>query len=228
MFFFDMNYLMMLLPALALAMYANFKVKRAYKKYRQIPSGANITGAQAAAHLLRDNGLQDVHIEEVRGELSDHYDPRDKVVRLSSENYHGSSIAGLSVAAHEVGHAIQDAKGYSPLRLRHSLLPVASFGSKLAFPLLILGFIINSVGFIQLGVVLFAGAVLFQLVTLPVEFNASSRAMAQLSSGGYLRNDEISGAKKVLDAAALTYVAAALTAVMQLLYYVMLLTGADD
>ena len=156
-------------------------------------------------------------VEETSGSLSDHYDPRTKVVRLSSDNFHGHHLAGLAVAAHEVGHAIQHAQGYLPLNVRHAILPVANLGSSLGFPLIMAGMIFGATGLIDIGILFFAGAVVFQIATLPVEFNASSRAMAILSQG-YLAGDEVSSAKRVLNAAAMTYVAAAATAVLQLVH----------
>lgn len=218
MFFFSPMDLVLLVPALILTLYAQAKVKSAFDKMSQVRSASGMTGAQVAQSLLQRNQLYDVNVEEVGGKLSDHYDPRTKTVRLSSDVYRSSSLAALGVAAHETGHAIQHHKAYAPLNWRSTLFPVANIGSTAAFPLFLIGMFIPAFDFlIDVGIVLFAGAVLFQLVTLPVEFNASSRAMAQLGNGGYLRTDEISGAKKVLDAAALTYVAAAAVSVMQLI-----------
>jgi len=178
MFFWDPT-MILLIPALILAFYAQIKVRSAFKKYSQIRNTRGITGYQAAMHILQMNNLSDVAVEEVPGSLSDHYDPRDKTVRLSSENYRGTSLAAVSVAAHEVGHAIQDAHGYAPLRIRHSILPATNLGSWAAFPLFIIGFLFNSPLLVDIGIVLFAGVVVFHLVTLPVEFNASSRAIAE-------------------------------------------------
>lgn len=216
-----------ILPMILVAL-AQWKVRSAFKKYSQVRSMAGISGADTARRILRENGIYDVGVEEVGGTLSDHYDPRDKVVRLSSDNFHGHHLAGLAVAAHEVGHAIQHATGYYPLNLRHAILPVANIGSQLGMPLIIAGMIFGSLGLVNIGVIFFAAAVLFQVVTLPVEFNASSRAMAILANGGYLAGDEVGSARKVLNAAAMTYVAATAAAVMQLLYYVMLARGSDD
>lgn len=182
----------------------------------QVRTASGMTGAKVAESLLNRNSIYDVTVEETGGTLTDHYDPRTKKLRLSSEVYNSNSLAALGVAAHETGHALQHKVAYGPLGMRQSLYPVANFGSTLAMPLFLAGFIFRIPLLIDIGIVLFAGAVVFSLITLPVEFNASSRAIAQLSSGGYLRQDEISGAKKVLDAAALTYVAAATMAVMQL------------
>jgi Zn-dependent membrane protease YugP len=227
MFFWDPT-MILLIPALILAFYAQMKVRSAFRKYSQIRNSRGITGYQAAMHILQMNNLSDVAVEEVPGSLSDHYDPRDKTVRLSSENYRGTSLAAVSVAAHEVGHAIQDAIGYAPLRIRHSILPATNLGSWAAFPLFIIGFLFNSPLLVDIGIVLFAGVVVFHLVTLPVEFNASSRAIAQLSGGGYITTDETRGAKKVLNAAALTYVAATAVAAMHLIRLLILRNAMDD
>jgi len=226
-FFFD-GTMVLLLPAMALALYAQSKVKRAYKKYSLIDSSAGLTGAETARRLLRENGIVDVAVEETGGTLSDHYDPRVKVVRLSSGIYRGHHLAGLAVAAHEVGHAIQHAGGYFALNLRHTFLPVANIGSWASFPLFIIGFMFQSPQMVDIGILLYAGVVGFQLITLPVEFNASSRAMAQLVDGQYLQASEAAHAKKVLNAAALTYVAATATAVMHLVRLLILRQGMRD
>lgn len=182
-------------------------------------------GAEVARKILDENGLYNVNIEEVGGVLSDHYDPRSKTVRLSSENYHGHSVAAAAIAAHEVGHAIQDEEAYSFLRLRHTLVPVANIGSNFSWILIILGMLLGMSNFVLLGIVFMLAAVLFQLVTLPVEFNASSRAMDQIVALGVIRNDEESETKKVLSAAALTYVAAAAIAVLELARLILVYTG---
>jgi Zn-dependent membrane protease YugP len=236
MLYFDPIYFIMVGPALLLSMYASFKVKSAFGKYSKVATASGLTGAQAAANMLRSEGLTDVEIEATKGFLSDHYDPRTKTLRLSPDVYSGRSVASVGVAAHEAGHALQDAKGYTPLKLRSAIVPVASIGSKLAWPLLIIGGIIMYAGsvfglvMVKVGIVLFSLAVAFQLITLPVEFNASKRALAALSSSGMLMEKEVSGARKVLSAAALTYVAAAAAAVLQLLYFLLrfgLLGGRD-
>ncbi len=206
--------------------WAQMRVRSAFKKYSQVPSMARLSGAETARRILSEQGIYDVAVEETGGSLSDHYDPSSKVVRLSSDNFHGHHLAGLAVAAHEVGHAIQHANGYLPLNVRHAILPVANLGSSLGFPMVIGGMLFGFTGLIDIGILFFAGAVIFQLVTLPVEFNASSRAMVILSQG-YLAGDEVSSAKKVLNAAAMTYVAAAATAVMQLVH-LLLMRGSDD
>lgn len=212
---------------LLLPLWASNKVNRTYKKYMKIANSSQMTGAQVARKILDENGLYNVRVEETKGFLSDHYDPRTKVVRLSSHNYHNYSQAAAAVAAHEVGHAIQDAEGYAFLRFRHALVPVASLGSNMSYMLIFLGFILNALNFVVIGIVLMAFAVLFQIVTLPVEFNASSRAMNQLVSSGIITSSEHRETKKVLDAAALTYVAAAIVAVMELLRFVLLFLNAN-
>ena len=214
-FFFDST-MLLLIPCILLALYAQWKVKRTYGEFSQVASAAGISGAETARRLLRENGIYDVAVEEVEGVLSDHYDPRDKVVRLSTGIFRGHHLAGLAVAAHEVGHALQHARGYMPLNLRHSFLPVANIGSTAAFPLFLIGFFFQQGFLMDVGIALFAAVLAFQVVTLPVEFNASSRAMAQLVDGRYLAPQEGVLAKRVLNAAALTYVAAAATSLMHL------------
>ena len=229
--FFDPLYMMMIAPTFILSLVAQGWVKSAFAKYGKIANRRGMTGAEAARRILDASNLSQVRIEPAKGFLSDHYDPRTKVLRLSPDVYSRPSLAAVGVAAHEAGHALQDAKEYTPLKIRSALVPAAQFGSKLAFPLIFLGFILNAVGMIKVGVVLFSGAVLFQVVTLPVEFNASSRAMTALAGTGILSGDELTGARKVLSAAAMTYIAAAITAVVQLLYFAMragLLGGGDD
>ncbi len=187
-----------------------------------------MTGAEVARKILDDNGLFDVRIEEVKGQLSDHYDPRAKTVRLSSENYHRPSVAGAAVAAHEVGHAIQDAESYSFLNFRSALAPVASLGSNASFFFLIAGMIFSISNLVFVGIIFMAAAVLFQLVTLPVEFNASNRAMEQMVSSGIIRNNEERETKKVLNAAAMTYVAGALVALLELVRFVLMFMNMND
>lgn len=213
---------------LLLPIWASMKVKNTYKKYSQVPASSHMRGAEVARNILDANGLNHVRIEEVHGALSDHYDPRDKVVRLSSDNYHGHSVAGAAVAAHEVGHAIQDKEDYSFLRFRHALVPAASFGSNASFFFILAGMLFQSTGMIGLGIVFMAAAVLFQLVTLPVEFNASSRAMEQIVSLGVIRNEEERDTRKVLNAAAFTYVASALVALAELLRFVLMFIGMSE
>jgi Zn-dependent membrane protease YugP len=222
--FFD-PYILLVLPALIFAMWAQWKVQHTYAQYQKVAAANGLTGRQMAESILRQNGLADVAVEEVQGVLSDHYDPRIRKVRLSSHNYNDRSIAAVAVAAHEVGHALQHANGYAPLAIRSAIAPVAGFGSTLAFPLFFIGLVFGggSLRFLMdLGILFFAGAVLFQVITLPVEFDASKRALVQLTSNGAVAPQEVSQAKRVLDAAALTYVAAAAVAALQLLRMVLL------
>lgn len=213
---------------LIVPMWAQFRVKNTYKKYSQKPTSSYMTGAEVARQILDENGLHNVTIEEVKGVLSDHYDPRGKVVRLSTDNYHGRSMAAAAVAAHEVGHAIQDAESYAFLKFRSALVPLASFGSNTALWIILAGFIFSQMGLVLFGIIFMAFAVLFQLVTLPVEFNASSRAMDQLVMTGIIQNTEERDTKKVLDAAALTYVAAALVAVAELIRFILMYMASND
>ena len=219
-YYYDPTYLL-LIPGLILALYAQLKVSSTYARYKKVHSGTGLTGAQIARQILDSNGCGSVRIERVPGSLTDHYDPENGVLRLSEEVYASRSIAALGVAAHEAGHAIQDATDYGPMRIRATLVPVANIGSSAAIPLFMLGLIFSWEPLLKIGILCFSLAVLFYLVTLPVEFNASGRAVALLSSG-YLPQDEVKGVKKVLSAAALTYVAAALQAILQLLRLVLL------
>ena len=218
---FDPLYIIMIVPALILSVYAQIKVKSTYAKFSKMSTYRGITGAQAAREILRSAGVHGVDIELTRGFLSDHYDPRSRVLRLSESVYSGDSIASVGVAAHEAGHAIQHAHGYAPLKLRSALVTISSLGSNLAWPLLIIGFIFMAQSLILAGIIFFSLAVLFQIVTLPVEFNASSRALQALPASGILSDTEVRGARKVLSAAALTYVAAATAAILQLVYFLL-------
>lgn len=208
--------MILLIPGIIFAMYAQGKVQSTFNKYSKILSQRGITGAQVARRILDSYGLDGVAIEMTSGHLSDHYDPRSKKVRLSDSVYRGTSLASLGVAAHEVGHAIQHDTGYAPLHIRNSIIPVTRIGSTLSFPLLLLGLFMGIPSLVQFGILLFTGVVLFQVITLPVEFNASSRAIAILDGEGFLSREELVGTKKVLNAAALTYVAAALMAALNL------------
>jgi Zn-dependent membrane protease YugP len=223
-----MAFIVYFILLLIIPIWAQMRVKGAYKKYSQIHASSGMTGAQVARKILDDNGLYDVQVEETRGTLTDHYDPRSKVVRLSTDNYYGTSVAGAAVAAHEVGHAMQDEEDYAFLRIRHSLVPVASFGSNISFFLILAGILMQVSGFILLGIFAMAAAVLFQVVTLPVEFNASSRAMEQIVSTGVIRNDEERDTRKVLNAAALTYVAGALVALLELARFILMYLGMNN
>ncbi len=227
MFYYDWTYILVLIGA-AICMIASANVKSTYKKYASYRSMTNMTGAQVAERILRSAGLYDVKVGQVRGELSDHYNPATKVVNLSDSVYGATSVAAIGVAAHECGHAIQHAKGYFPLNLRTWFVPVANFGSKLAWPLILIGLFISSESsqlIINAGIFLFSFAVIFQLITLPVEFNASRRALALLEEQGILSAQELPYTKKVLGAAALTYVASAASAILQLLRVIMLFGG---
>lgn len=210
------SWMLYVLPALLFAGYAQMKIKSSFSKYSKVSSETGYTGAQIARIILDRNGLNDVRIENVAGNLTDHYDPRTRVVRLSNSIYGGSSIASMSVAAHEVGHAIQHAEGYLPLILRSNMAPIANIGSRFVWVLIGIGFLLTSSVFIEIGIILFMGVVLFQIVTLPVEFNASRRALVQLENG-IASPATIGPAKKVLQSAALTYVAATLVAIGELL-----------
>lgn len=216
MFFFDPTYIL-LIPAMLFALYAQSKVQSTFRTYLNVPARSGLTGAQVARSILDRANLHDVRVEMVQRTLGDHYDPRERVVRLSPEVYHGRSVASLGVAAHETGHALQHAQAYVPLSIRSSLFPVAYFGSAAAFPLFFLGFIAAWEPLMTIGIWFFIAAVAFQVVTLPVEFNASARAMRLLTTGGYLASDEAPKTRAVLNAAALTYVAATAMAVTQLL-----------
>jgi uncharacterized protein len=219
--FFDPIYFLFALPGLALSLWAQFKVKRTFGRYSQVAASSGMSGAEAAAELIRQRGVRGVRIEETGGTLSDHYDPFHKVLRLSHDVYHGRSLAALGVAAHEAGHAIQHAHAYGPLKFRSLLVKPANIGSNLGVILAGLGLALQASSLTMLGIVLFSAAVLFTLVTLPVEFDASRRAVVALTDLGIVTPGEAGGAKAVLDAAALTYVAAALTAVLQLIYFLM-------
>lgn len=215
MFFFDSSFII-LIPALIIAAWAQFKVSSTFEKYSKHRSSGGYTGSQVARILLDSHGLYDVPVELTPGRLSDHYDPSRRVMRLSEDVYYGNSVASIGVAAHETGHAIQHKERYAPLVIRNSIVPVANFGSNASWVLLLLGMVLGLKGLVSIGILLFTAAVVFQIITLPVEFNASNRALKILESKGLLYGDELTGAKSVLSAAAMTYVAAALTAIAQL------------
>jgi len=209
--------MIVLLPAILVSLIAQMRVNSTFHKYQAVAAQSRVTASQVARQMLDMNGLGNVRIERVHGHLSDHYDPRSKVLRLSESTYNSPSVAALGVAAHECGHAMQDAERYAPLRIRNSMVPVANFGSSASWILLLLGLFMGFPSLMYLGILVFTAVVAFQLVTLPVEFNASNRALAALEGGGFLTREEVGMSAKVLRAAALTYVAAALTAVLQLL-----------
>ena len=221
-YYFDPTYILVLIGAI-LCMVASFQVNSTYKKYAKVQSMSGLTGAQAAAKILSYSGITDVSVERVRGELTDHFDPKNKVVRLSDSTYNSTSVAAISVAAHECGHVLQHEEGYLPIRIRSALVPAANIGSRLGIPLILVGVLLswNSI-LIQIGIWVFALAVLFQLVTLPVEFNASGRALEKIQQYGILSEMEIGSGRRVLRAAALTYVAAAASSILQLLRLILL------
>jgi Zn-dependent membrane protease YugP len=221
--FFDPMYFVFVAPAVLLALWAQMRVRSTYAMASQIP--APLSGAAAARHILDSAGLHNVEIEQVPGHLTDHYDPRAKVLRLSSENYQSRSVAAVGIAAHESGHAIQDSHAYAPLVVRNAVVPVASFGSGAGMLLIMAGAILHAFLLIKLGIVLFGAVVFFQLVNLPVEFNASSRAKEQLAALGILDREQMTYVNKVLNAAAWTYVAATLEAVLVLAYYIFRFAG---
>jgi Zn-dependent membrane protease YugP len=210
--------LTMIIP-LAMGLWAQTKVKRTFDRYSQVPVRRGITGAQAAAAVIRASGLPDVEIREVPGRLTDHYDPRNRTLNLSPDVAEQPTVAAVGVAAHEAGHAIQDARNYLPMRVRQTFVPVASIGSSFAIPIIFIGLILGATGLTNIGLALFTAIVLFQLITLPVEFDASRRALVALSDGRLLEADELDGAKSVLSAAAWTYVAAFVAALSQLIYF---------
>ena len=221
MYYYDWSYIL-LLPAIIFTMYAQFKVQGNFKKYSNVRAMRGLTGAQAARRMLDAAGLHDVAIEQIRGSLTDHYDPRYRVLRLSQTVYGVNSVAAVSVACHEAGHAIQHEEEYTPLLMRNNIVPIVNFASQLSWPLIVFGIILGASSGIgdmlfMIGVIAFLAVILFHAITLPVEFNASSRAMAQMESLGIIMDDEKRGARKVLSAAAMTYVASLAMAIMNLI-----------
>ncbi len=221
----DSAYLLLVLPAFIFSLWAQHKVKSTYARYAKVRGSRGLTGAETARRILDLNGLRDVQIEHVRGNLTDHYDPRGRVVRLSDSVYNSQSIAAVGIAAHEVGHAVQHARAYGPLKLRNAIIPVTNIGSTLSIPMIFIGLALDVFSLSLLGVILFGTVAVFQLITLPVEFNASRRAIATLEQQDILYGDELKGTKKVLSAAALTYVAALAVALAQLLRFLPLVLG---
>jgi uncharacterized protein len=211
-----------LLPAILIAAWAQFKVSSTFEKYSKIGSVNGYSGSQVARMLLDANGLFDIPVEIIGGRLTDHYDPAKRIMRLSQDVFYGTSVAAIGVAAHETGHAVQHMERYSPLIIRNSIAPVVSFSSNASWIIILLGFFLRQGGLVQIGILLFTAVVLFQIITLPVEFNASSRALSMLGKRGILYENEIKGARSVLSAAAMTYIAAALTAIAQLLRLIMI------
>ena len=228
--YFDPTYILVLIGVI-ICMVASAKMNSTFNRYSRVRNHSGMTGREAAEQILHRSGIYDVRVEHVSGNLTDHYDPKNKVLRLSDATYNSTSVAALGVAAHECGHAVQHATGYAPLKIRGSLVPVANFGSSIAWPLIIIGLFIggnSSSLLINLGILAFSLAVLFQIVTLPVEFNASNRAIRILGSSGMLYEDEVKDTRKVLTAAALTYVAGAASAILQLLRIILLTGGRRD
>ena len=224
-YYFDPTYILIIIAAI-ISLIAQWRVNSAFSKYSRVASMSGMTGAQAARMILQSNGINDVSVQKISGKLTDHYNPSTKVLNLSESVYGSTSVEAIGVAAHECGHAIQHARGYFPLSLRTALVPVANIGSQLSWVFIIVGAILSfNQTLITIGIIMFSAAVLFQLVTLPVEFNASARALEQLESNGILYRDEVSQTRKVLSAAALTYVAAAATAILQLLRLIILFGG---
>lgn len=230
---FDLTYVILVLPFVILSLWASANVNSTFKRYSKVYSRRGLTGAQAAEQVLRNNGVYNVRIERVSGNLTDHYDPKTNVIRLSDNVYGNTSAAAIGVACHEAGHAVQYAQNYGPIKLRAAIIPVTNIGSMLAMPLIMLGLILNfmtafSYTFVYIGIGCFGLSLLFQLITLPVEFNASHRAVAAISGAGLLDKQELDGAKKTLRAAALTYVAAAAVSLMQLLRLILIFGGRRD
>ena len=230
--FLDMTYVVFVLPAVILSLWASWNVKHTFKKYAAVLNSRGLTGADAARRVLDANGLRDVPVEQISGELSDHYDPKTRTVRLSDSVWGSTSVAAVGVACHEVGHAIQNAEDYLPVRIRQAIIPVTAIGEKLSVPLLVIGLLLSSYSryFINLsyaGIALYAVCAVFQIVTLPTEYDASRRALVSIREMALLDGEELEGAKKVLSAAALTYVAALATTLLQLLRFVVLVRDRD-
>ena len=227
---FDWTYIVLVLPCLILSLWASSSVNHTFRKYATQFSTRRITGADAAARVLRDSGVQNVRIERIAGNLTDHFDPKTNIIRLSDSVYNSTSTAAIGVACHEAGHAVQYATHYAPIKLRAAIIPITNFGSKLAMPLILLGIVLSFIGnfsytLVYLGIACFGLSLVFQLITLPVEFNASRRAVRAISDSGILTQKELVGAKKTLKAAAMTYVAATAVALAQLLRLIILFGG---
>ena len=232
-FYIDWLYIILVLPAVILSLWASARVNSTFKKYSQIHSLSGLTGAEVARRILYENGLYDVKIEQTHGHLTDHYDPRTNVVRLSESTYSSTSSAAIGVAAHEVGHAIQHARNYIPLKLRNAIVPVTNIGAKLSMPLILLGIVLSAFGpyfayLAYFGVACFSLCALFQLLTLPTEFNASRRALKAIDECGILDREEMAGARRVLSAAAMTYVAALAVTLAQLLRRVLIVGSLNN
>ena len=232
-YYLDWTYIVLVLPAVILSVWASAKVNSTFRKYSTVSNMAGLTGAEVARRILYENGLYDVKIEQAHGHLSDHYDPRSNTIRLSESTYSNTSSAAIGVAAHEVGHAIQYATNYAPLKMRNAIVPITNFGSRLSMPLILFGIILSGVASFfayvaYFGVACFSLCAIFQLLTLPTEFNASRRALKAISDGGFLTDEEIVGAKKVLSAAAMTYVAALAVTMAQLLRLVLMVSSLNN
>lgn len=226
-YYFDPTYILVLI-GVVISLLASWGVKNTFAKYNKVRNSSGITAMEVAERILHDAGIYDVGIEQVAGDLTDHYSPNEKVLRLSSTVYHSTSVAAIGVAAHECGHAIQHARGYAPIQVRNAIVPVVNIGQTLSIPLIMLGLVLGATGLINVGIILFSFVLIFQVVTLPVEFNASGRALAILRDRSFLRDEELKGAKAVLTAAALTYVAAVISSALQLLRLVLLSRRRDD
>ena len=227
-FYVDWYYIVLVLPAVILSLWASAHVKSTFRRYSQVRNARGMTGAEAAMAVLRAHGVTDVRVEHVSGDLTDHFDPKDHVIRLSDAVYNVATPAAVGVAAHEAGHAVQYAENYGPVRLRTAIIPATQIGSKFSFILLLVGMVLYSQSLFFVGILLFSLTTIFQLITLPVEFNASHRALQTLENEQLLYDDELPGARKVLKAAALTYVAALLMSALQLLRYVLIFVGRNN
>ena len=227
MIYWDSTYILVII-AMLLSLFASYGVKTTYARYQKMKTARGITGAEAARRVLDMHGLQHIRIERISGELTDHFDPRNNVIRLSDSTYNDTSVAAVGVAAHEAGHAVQHATGYVPIKVRNAIVPVVNIGNQLAMPLFVIGLLLNYLNLAYIGVILFSFALVFQLVTLPVEFNASRRALVQLEQLGILGTQEVGYTRKVLTAAALTYVAGSASAILQLLRIILLFGGRRD
>lgn len=219
------SYYMYMLPAILLVLFAQLLVSARYNRFGKVNTHQRVTGREVAEEILRQNGITDVQVCIIGGKMSDHYHPTKKVINLSEGVYDSTSVAAVGIAAHEAGHAVQHAKGYFPIKIRTALVPICNIGSYLSLPLLLMGAVMNAFALVNIGLILFAATTLFQLVTLPVEFNASRRAMAYIKTSNLFSKEEAAGARKVLTAAAFTYVAALAQSVLQLLYFVMRFSG---
>ncbi len=226
--FFDYWYIVLVLPMLLLSMVIQIKLRSTYANYSKVSSRRGVTGAQMAEKVLHDNGIYDIRVETIRGELTDHYSPKEGVIRLSEGVYNSTSVAALGIACHEAGHAVQHSVGYAPLKLRNAIVPITNIGSTMSWPLILLGILFQWPSLVTAGILLFGTVAVFQFITLPVEFNASRRAVLALEQGGVLDEDELAGTKKVLGMAAMTYVAALAVSIANLLRLLLLTRNRRD